>query len=151
VSQRDYEALAGFRHALRGFLRFSEDAAAAVGLTPRQHQALLAVRGAPDRRLNVGALAEGLQVRHHSAVGLVDRLVGLGLLRRRRGREDQRQVFLVLSARGDRLLARLAAVHREELRSVAPRLRTLLAALEAPPPGSAVRGGSRKGPRSARR
>src|SRR6185295_17692704 len=78
-----YQALAAFRHALRQFLRFSEAAAEAVGLTPRQYQALLAVKGMPrGRRATVGALAEQLQIRHHSAVGLVDRLVLQGLAAR---------------------------------------------------------------------
>lgn len=70
----DYEALAAFRYALRQFLRFSEDAAATEGLSPQQHQALLAIKGFPGRdSVTIGELAEKLQVRHNSAIGLVDR------------------------------------------------------------------------------
>ncbi|MEO6753630.1 MAG: helix-turn-helix domain-containing protein, partial [Chthoniobacteraceae bacterium] len=76
LSKSQYEVLAAFRFALRRFLRFSEDAATAAGITPQQHQALLAIKGFPARdRVTVGELAERLQIRHHSAVGLIDRLV----------------------------------------------------------------------------
>ncbi|HUJ98635.1 MAG TPA: helix-turn-helix domain-containing protein, partial [Stellaceae bacterium] len=82
MSDAEYRLLAGFRHALRRFLRFSEAAAAEQGLTPQQHQALLAIRGAGSAgRLGVGGLAEQLQVRPHSAVGLASRLEALGLVR----------------------------------------------------------------------
>jgi len=132
VSQREYEALAGFRYALRRFLAFSESAAHAVGLTPRQHQALLAVRGSAGGTCpSVGALAQQLGIRHHSAVGLVDRLAALGLLRRRTFGPDRRRVELVLTSRGSRTLDRLALAHREELRQVAPQLSRLLSTLEA--------------------
>jgi DNA-binding MarR family transcriptional regulator len=142
VGTADYRALADFRYALRAFLHFSETAADAVGLTPRQHQALLAVRGAPDGPvLTVGALAERLQVRHHSAVGLVDRLAALGLVTRRPGRRDRRQVFVGLTVAGERVLARLSAAHREELRQVAPRLRALLDRLSNPPARGGISGG----------
>lgn len=114
VSDREYRVLAAFRYTLRHFLRFSEQAAEAVGLTPHQHQALLAVRGA-EGPVTVGALAEQLQVRHHSAVGLVDRLVRGGLLERRPVPADRRAVRLALTARGGRLLERLTAAHRQEL------------------------------------
>ena len=81
VTKAEYESMAAVRYALRRFLRFSEDGAKAVGLTPQQHQALLAIKGYPARdSVTVGELAERLQVRHHSAVGLVDRLEALGLV-----------------------------------------------------------------------
>src|SRR5205085_630097 len=87
VSQAEFEALADFRQAVREFLRFSETAAAAAGLTPRQHQALLALRGTRGTALlSIGDLAGRLYVRHHSAVGLVDRLAALGLVARRPGK-----------------------------------------------------------------
>jgi len=131
VTRSQYGDLARFRHALREFLRFSESAAAAVGLTPEQHQALLAVRGAPrGAPLTVGDLARTLLVRPHSAVGLVDRLEAVGLLRRQAGTRDRRQVLLALTVAGRRVLARLAAAHRDELRQMGPRLRALLEALE---------------------
>jgi DNA-binding MarR family transcriptional regulator len=129
VAQGEYEALAEFRYALRRFLRFSEQAAEAVGLTPRQHQALLAVRGSPERRLSVGDLAERLQVRHHSAVGLVDRLATLGLATRVAGTADRRQRFVGLTRRGERVLESLTAAHRDELRQLGPRIEPLLDAL----------------------
>src|SRR5579862_5258142 len=95
VTKAEYEALAGFRHALRLFLRFSEEAALAAGLTPQQHQALLAIQGFPERDyVTVGELAERLQVRHHSAVGLIDRLVTQGLAARRISETDRRQVYV---------------------------------------------------------
>ena len=76
ITKSQYENLAAFRFALRKFLRFSEDAAGAAGLTPQQHQALLAIKGFPGRdHVTVGELAERLQIKPHSAVGLIDRLV----------------------------------------------------------------------------
>jgi DNA-binding MarR family transcriptional regulator len=136
VSQAEYEALAEFRYALRGFLLFSEEAADRVGLTPRQHQALLAIRAWPtDRPLPVGALAERMQIRHHSAVGLVDRLVALGFVTRQVGRPDRRRVLVRLSAKGRRVLDRLTTAHRAELRQLGPRVRALLDRLSGPSPG----------------
>jgi DNA-binding MarR family transcriptional regulator len=134
VSQAEYEALAEFRRALRNFLSFSEAAAEKVGLTPRQHQALLAIRGNPaGAPLSVGALATDLQVRHHSAVGLVDRLSRAGLVARHHATDDRRQVLVSLTAAGDRLLARLSSVHRDELGQLGPRLRALLETVEGGP------------------
>jgi DNA-binding MarR family transcriptional regulator len=131
VTPAEYEALAEFRRALRSFLRFSEAAAEGVGLTPRQHQALLAIRAhAGGGPLSVGALAAELGVRHHSAVGLVDRLAALGLAARHPGTRDRRQVFVSLTAAGERLLGRLSSVHRDELRQLGPRLRNLLETLQ---------------------
>src|SRR5919201_6359039 len=83
IGKSDYEALAAFRYALRRFLRFSEQGARAAGLTPQQHQILLAIKGQPGREwASISDLAEGLQVRHHAAVGLVDRCERAGLARR---------------------------------------------------------------------
>ena len=139
MSQAEYEALAEFRHAVREFLRFSETAAAAAGLTPRQHQALLALRGTRGKALlSIGELAERLYVRHHSAVGLVDRLAALGLVARRPGQRDRRRVLLALTARGERVLAGLSAAHREELRQLGPRLRVALEAVSLPTLGGRV-------------
>ncbi len=129
VSDREYQSLAAFRAALRRFQYFSEEEARAAGLTPQQHQAMLAVRGAPQA-LTVGALAEQLRVRHHSAVGLVDRLAAQGLVARLRGEDDRREVHLALTARGEEILASLAAIHRAELRRLGPQLAALLAGLE---------------------
>jgi len=127
VSKSEYEALAAFRYALRQFQHFSEAAAKAVGLTPQQHQALLAIKGFPERDyVTVGELAERLQIRHHSAVGLVDRLVGQGLVAREPSEDDRRQVYVSLTRRGRDLLEELSEVHREELRRVGPQISELL-------------------------
>jgi DNA-binding MarR family transcriptional regulator len=129
----DYRTLAGFRAELRRFLRFSEQAAAAAGLTPRQYQALLALRGSAGRRLTVGALAAELELRHHSAVELVDRLCALGLVRRHVDPADRRRVEVSTTARGAAALRRLANAHRAELRAMAPTLRALLRTVSSSP------------------
>ena len=132
LSKADYETLASFRYALRQFLHFSEEAAEAVGLTPQQHQALLAIRGFPGRDwVTIGELAERLQIRHHSAVGLVDRLAVQKLVTRTLAEDDRRQVHVVLTANGLSILEQLAAVHRAELRRIGPQINQLLAQLEA--------------------
>ncbi len=133
VTKAEYESMAAFRYALRRFLRFSEDGAKAVGLTPQQHQALLAIKGYPARdSVTVGELAERLQVRHHSAVGLVDRLEALGLVERTSGKGDRRRVMLELTVSGSKLLERLSVMHRAELRRLGPELSSTLERI-APP------------------
>ena len=130
LTGKDYQALAQFRHALRLFLAFSEEAAAEAGLTPAQHQALLAIKGMPGTgHVSVGDLAQWLGVRHHSCVGLVDRLELLGLIRKRTDPADKRRIFLNLTARAERKLAALSAAHRDELRRRAGALVSLLAAI----------------------
>lgn len=130
ITKQEYESLAAFRYALRTFLRFSETAAEQVGLSPQQHQALLAIMGFPGRDyVSIGELAERLQVRHHSAVGLVDRLEAQGLTERRPPENDRRQVFVALTPRGIDLLEQLAVSHRAELRRLKPHLNGLLAEL----------------------
>ena len=129
LSLHDYRALADFRYQLRRFLSFSNEAARAAGLEPRQHQLLLAVKGMPDGvEATVGTIAERLQTQHHSTVELVDRMENRGLVRRLRSAGDRRRVLVSLTARGEALLARLSAVHRAEVRSIGPRL---LRALES--------------------
>ena len=124
----DYRALAEFRCQLRRFLRISEQAARAAGLESQQHQLLLAVKGMPEGMpATIGALAERLQVRHHTTVELVDRMEVRGLVRRSHAGTDRRQVFVRLAPSGERMLPRLSLAHRAELRSVAP---SLLRALE---------------------
>lgn len=116
MSDGDYRRLLAFRTELRRFLHWSEEQAAAIGLTPAQHQLLLAVRGASDRRgPTVGDVADSLFLRHHSAVGLVDRAVEAGLVRRVADREDHRCVRLRVTSAGGRKLARLSHRHLEEL------------------------------------
>jgi DNA-binding MarR family transcriptional regulator len=127
VSAADYAALAEFRRALRQFLHFSREAALGAGLSPAQHQALLALKGFGGRRgLCVGELAGLLDLRHHSAVGLVDRLVGRKLARRKTDPDDRRRVLVLVAARGEALLERLSAAHRDEIRRLGPELRRLL-------------------------
>ena len=127
LSKTQYELLASFRSALRHFQRFSEDAARASGLTPQQHQALLAVKGFPGRdRVTVGELAGRLQIAHHSAVGLINRLVIEKLVVRETSAEDRRRVFISLAKRGEQMLAALSSAHREQLRRIGPEIGALL-------------------------
>jgi DNA-binding MarR family transcriptional regulator len=127
ITKSHYELLSALRHALRRFLRFSEEAAHAAGLEPQQHQALLAIKGFPGRdHASIGELAERLQVRHHSAVGLIDRLARRGLVRRAPAVDDRRRVEIHLTPRGETLLRRLSAFHLKELRQLGPELRRLL-------------------------
>ncbi|HEY1050784.1 MAG TPA: MarR family transcriptional regulator [Prosthecobacter sp.] len=130
LSKSQYELLASFRFALRQFLRFSEDAAQEAGVTPQQHQALLAIKGFPGRdRITVGELAERLQIAHHSAVGLVDRLAAERLVARETSEEDRRRVFITLTRRGEDILEGLSSVHRAQLRRIGPEMGALLARL----------------------
>ena len=122
----EYQQLASFRYALRRFLRFSEAAAETVGLTAQHYQALLAVCATPGGRVTINDLAQQLLIRHNSAVGLVDRLSDQGLVAREPSPEDGRKVHLRLTAKGDRILEKLAEVHREELRRIGPQLEGLL-------------------------
>lgn len=122
----DYEKLLGFRTALRRFLRWSESEARAAGLTPAQHQLLLAVRGHADPAgPTIGELAKYLLLRHHSVVELVDRAVSAGLARRARDEEDNRVVRLRLTPDGERAIEDLTLLHLEEIRRLAPALSEL--------------------------
>jgi len=127
VTQAEYETLAALRHLLRRFLRFSEDAARGAKIAPQQYQALLAIKGFPrPMRITIGELAERLQIRHHSAVGLVDRLVANGYIDRKHDRRDRRLIHVSLTLRSERLLERLASAHKEQLRRSGPEIETLL-------------------------
>lgn len=127
----DYRVLAEFRFLLRNFLTFSEEAAREAGLAPQQHQALLAIKGFPgEAPPSMGDLAERLAIRHHSAVGLVDRLVTAGWLRRMADAADARRVTLALTKAGEAKIATLSSAHREELRRLAPMLREVLARID---------------------
>jgi len=127
ISKDEYVTLANLRYALRQFLRFSEEAARAARLTPQQHQALLAIKGFRNANaITIGQLAERLQIRHHSAVGLVDRLVSQHLVGRKQAAADRRQVHVSLSARGELVLEQLSAAHRQQLRRAGPGIVTLL-------------------------
>jgi DNA-binding MarR family transcriptional regulator len=127
LAERDYQTLAAFRHALRHFLSFSEMAANDAGLAPQQYQALLALKGCPaGGKMTIDDLAGQLLVRHNSAVGLVDRLEAERLVRRQVEPSNRRKINLHLTPKGDRILERLAAAHRAELRRVEPQLRLML-------------------------
>jgi DNA-binding MarR family transcriptional regulator len=127
LSKKDYELLAQFRHTLRKFLGFSEAAAISHGITPQQYQVLLAIEGYPGRNwATIGELAEQMQIAHHSAVGLVDRMEKLRLVRRSPSKEDRRRVQVALSAKGLAILEKLYLAHRNELRSAGPQLIGLL-------------------------
>ncbi len=130
LSKAQYERLAAFRYHLRQFLHFSEVAARNAGLSPRQYQALLAIKGFPGREsITVGELAEQLHIAHHSAVGLVDRSVAQNLITRKQGVEDRRQVYITLTKRGSKTLEQLSGAHRAEIRRLGPRLELLLESL----------------------
>ncbi len=121
LDDEEYARLLAFRVELRRFLRWSEEQAATVDLTPAQHQLLLAIRGHPDSRgPSVGELADYLCTRHHSAVQLIDRTEQLGLIARNRGDSDDRRVVrLTLTKAGQKKLDLLSATHLEELRRLA--------------------------------
>ena len=127
----DYRRLLQFRTGLRRFLRWSEEQAEKVGLTTAQHQLLLAIRGHDgDRGPTIGDVASYLLLRHHSAVGLVDRAVKAGMLERHEDAEDRRVVRLRLTPQGGRTLQQLSAAHLEEIKRLAPRVRDLTQGLE---------------------
>lgn len=127
IREEDYASLAELRYSIRRFLEFSEREAKHVGLTPRQHQALLAIRGfGGGRRLTVGELAERLLIRHHSAVELANRLVEADLVARVPDESDQRRVLLALTERAGSILETLSAVHLDELSRIRPELLRLL-------------------------
>jgi DNA-binding MarR family transcriptional regulator len=122
-TQADYEALSEFRYLIRCFLEFSQDAAKSVGLAPQQHQALLAIRGYPGGApIAIGDLAERLCIKHHTAVGLIDRLVAAELVKRIADPADQRRVLLKLMHRAEKYLADLSATHLDELARIEPLL-----------------------------
>jgi DNA-binding MarR family transcriptional regulator len=124
----NFEALADFRYAIRRYLNFSERNARKAGLEPQQYQALLAIRGLEDTQsATIGVLAERLQIQHHSAVELMDRLEKRGMIRRHRSRSDRRKVLVELTKRGEAKLMRISLSHRDELQVAG---RKLLRALE---------------------
>ncbi|MCG5077982.1 MarR family winged helix-turn-helix transcriptional regulator [Paraburkholderia tagetis] len=119
LTKTDFEQLSEFRHQLRRFEHFSDQAAQSEGITPLQYLLLLHIKGYPGREwANVGELAGRLQARHHGVVALVTRCEALGLVRRHVSETDQRQVEVHLLKAGETLLSKLVEMHRAELRSL---------------------------------
>jgi DNA-binding MarR family transcriptional regulator len=119
----DYQAVAEFRHQIRRYLKFSDAAVRGSDLEPRQYQLLLALKGLPPNvRSRIGELAEQLQIQHHSAVELVDRLEASGLVRRQRSTHDRREVLVAITSAGENVLRELVLHHRTELSSQGPAL-----------------------------
>jgi DNA-binding MarR family transcriptional regulator len=129
----DYVALATFRYAMRKFLRFSKEALAArADLTPEQYEALLATRAFGSKRgLTIGELSERLQVKHHTAINLVDKLEARNLILRRPSTEDRRHVYVRLTRKGSDTLASVAGIHRRELKVRSPEMIDALKRLRA--------------------
>ena len=126
IRKEDYIALAAFRKALRKFLRFAEQGAVEAGLTPQQHQVLLAIMGSPDKTwLSVGEIADSLQLKHHATVGLVDRCQSAGLVERTTDLDDRRVVRVSLTERGKKVLDRLTQRNLSELRALGSLTREL--------------------------
>ena len=145
----DYQSLADLRYQIRCFLSFSEQAARAADLEPRQHQLMLGLKGLPRNvRPTIGELADRLQIQHHSAVELVNRLAAAGYVRRSRAGEDRREVLLALSVKGERVLRRLSLHHRSELRSAGP---ALVKALRQAMRGTRIANGMRPKPAVGKR
>ncbi|WP_028159585.1 MarR family winged helix-turn-helix transcriptional regulator [Bradyrhizobium japonicum] len=132
MREADYAALAQFRYQLRTFLAFSEAAAQSAGLTPQQHQALLAIKGlaTPDGA-SVGDIARFLLIRHHTAVELVDRMAKLKLIGREADPQDARRVLVRLTAKGEQKLRSLSRIHLDELGAAAPALAKILRSFRA--------------------
>ena len=132
TSTAEYQALAQFRFLIRRYLNNSEKAARSVGLEPQQYMGMLALRGLPlGEEPTIRTLAERLQIQHHSAVELVDRMESRGLFRRERSLRDRRQVHVHVTMRGEKLLSRLVRHRIAELQERAPELARALQAVLA--------------------
>lgn len=127
----DYEALANFRYSMRKFLSFSRRALKSeAGLTPEQYEALLALKASSSTTgLTIGQLSERLQVKHHTAVSLVNRMEEVGLVRRESNPEDRRQVFVTLTPNGSQILDQVAVLHRREIKARSPEMIAALSRL----------------------
>ena len=131
IGDTEYQRLLLFRTGLRRFRYWSAQQAEAAGLTAAQHQLLLAIRGHQDSRgPTIGDVAGYLFLRHHSAVGLVDRAESAGLVERLEDQDDRRVVRLRVTPKGGGILVQLSQVHLEELTRLAPEVRALWAGLE---------------------
>ena len=116
LNKETYESLAEFRYQLKKFLHFSDSEARKVGVTPQQHQLLLAIKGFPGRdSATPRELAERLFITHNACVGLIDRCSQLGLVIRASNPEDGRSVLVKLTSQGEEILKRLSEIHLEEI------------------------------------
>jgi DNA-binding MarR family transcriptional regulator len=141
VSELGFRQLAEFRHRIRQFLHFSEEAARSKGIEPHQHQVLLAVKGLPKgTRPTITALSQQLCIRHHSAIELIDRLVERGAVRRKHSHGDQREVLIELTPHEEALLHRLSLLHWKGLRVPGPALSESLSAVMRHPAPERRRG-----------
>lgn len=123
LATSDYRALAELRYQIRRFLHFSEQSAHSVGLEARQHQLMLAIKGLPaDARPIIGTVAERMQIQHHSAVELVNRLARGGYVLKKRSEGDHREVLLSLTVKGEKVLRDLSLQHHAELSTRGPEL-----------------------------
>lgn len=130
LSASDYASLAELRYQIRRFLQFSDQAARAHGIESQQHQLLLALKGLPhDLKPTIGALAERLQLRHHSTVELLDRLADRRFITRVSDPDDRRRVLIRMTRRGEAVLEKLTHIHRAELHTAGPRLLATLRSL----------------------
>ncbi|HKT87625.1 MAG TPA: MarR family transcriptional regulator [Candidatus Sulfotelmatobacter sp.] len=119
----DYQALSEFRYQIRRFLRFSEQAARSAGIEKQQYQFMLQIKGMPTgMRPRIRDLANRLEIQHHSAVELINRLESHGFVKRERGTDDRREVLLALTPKGERVVSELAMHHHEQLQFAGPRL-----------------------------
>ncbi len=119
----DYQALGEFRYQIRRFLHFSEQVVKNAGLERGQYQLMLAIKGMPAGvRPRIRELANRMQIRHHSAVELVNRLEAGGFVHRTRAQDDRREVLLALTSKGEKVLGELALHHHDEIRSAGPEL-----------------------------
>lgn len=130
LDDNDYRIMAAVRAELRGFAHFTERVVKAAGLTPQQHQVLVALRAAKDGELTIGQLAETLLLQPHSVSGLADRLEALKLVERVRNEDDRRSVSLRLTPKARDIMASLSTTHRDELRRIRPLLISLLSQLD---------------------
>ena len=137
LATADYRRLAELRHGLRTFLHWSGEQAKAAGLTPTQHQLLLAVRASSaERGPTVSDIAQTLIIRHHSAVELVDRAQDAGLVTRERDPDHHSVVRLRLTDHGAAMLESLSEAHLRELSQLAPTMRALWDAIDAAEPAA---------------
>jgi DNA-binding MarR family transcriptional regulator len=147
LTKADYQALAEFRYQIRKFLHFSDQAVAEAGLERGQYQLMLSIKGMPSElRPCIRDLAQTLQIQHHSAVELINRLEAGGYVQRERSVEDRREVLLALTPKGEKVLSELALHHHEQLQDAAPQL---VAALRGVKRGKA-RGSKEEAPEKSR-